>query len=239
MERGLYASATGMAATQQWLDLVSHNLANVSTTGFKRDAAVFNDTLQRAMYNGEGQYIGELGAGGTMQGRYTVMEVGTLEATGNALDVAIATKEGFFAVQTPNGVRYTRDGSFTLNSDREITTKDGHPVLDSAGREITLPQGAIAIDDQGGVSVDGVLVGEIGVYTGSVMKEGEGLYAGSNMTTVDEPMVQGGALESSNVNAIEEMIAMIELQRIFEMAQRGALSQDEMTQKLLATLQNR
>ena len=136
-------------------------------------------------------------------------------------------------------MRYTRDGAFTLDADRTLVTQDGYPVLDGRGREITIPEGRPEIDNGGAVSVDGAVVGEIGLYEGRTTKVGEGLYEGESMTTIDEPMMQSGALESSNVNAIEEMIQMIELNRIYEMAQRGALSQDEMTQKLLSTLQNR
>lgn len=228
-----------MQAAQNWLDLVSHNLANVSTTGYKRESAVFNDTLKRALYNAQGQYIGDLGAGAWMKEKYTVMEPGKVTSTGNPLDVAITTPEGFFAVQTPNGVRYTRDGAFTLNAERQLVTQAGLPVLDTAGREITLLAGSVSIDQQGGVSVDGTQVSTLGVYTGRAEKQGEGLFMGSAMTTIDEPMLATGALEGSNVNAIEEMIAMIALNRIYEMAQRGALSQDEMTQKLLQSIQNR
>ena len=228
-----------MNAAQQWLDVVSHNLANVSTTGYKRESAVFNDTLKRALYNAEGSYIGDLGAGGWMQEKYTVMEVGTTTATGNPLDVAIQTPEGFFAVQTDTGVRYTRDGSFSLDADRRLTTKQGLPVLDAAGREIRLPAGKVEVGASGAISVDGTEVSTIGVYDGRVSKLGEGLYEGASMQVIDAPMLQAGALEGSNVNAIEEMIAMITLNRIYEMAQRGVLSQDEMSQKLLQSIQNR
>lgn len=228
-----------MQAAQNWLDLVSHNLANVSTTGYKREAAVFNDTLRRALFNGEGAYIGDLGAGASMKETYTVMEPGTVTATGNPLDVAITTPEGFFAVQTPNGTRYTRDGAFTLNADHVLTTQSGLPVLDTAGREITLSAGKVAIDQSGAVSVNGTQVSSIGVYQGRVVKQGEGLYSGSAMSLIENPNIATGALESSNVNAIEEMIQMIALNRIYEMAQRGALSQDEMTQKLLQSIQTR
>jgi flagellar basal body rod protein FlgG len=228
-----------MTSAQQLLDIVAHNLANVSTNGFKREAAVFNDTLQRAMYADDGRYIGQLGTGGWMQDHYVDMAVGNATVTGNPLDVAILGEKGFFAVQTPNGVRYTRDGSFAINQDRQLTTHDGKPVLDGGGREITLPAGEVRIDGTGNVVVDGQQVAQIGVYDGAVTKMGEGLYQGASMKPVDEPLVQSGAVEGSNVNAIEEMIAMIQLNRIFEMAQRGAQSQDEMTQKLLSSIQGR
>jgi flagellar basal body rod protein FlgG len=228
-----------MVTAQQLLDVVSHNLANVSTNGFKREGLVFNEQLERAMFTDDGRYLGKLGAGGWQQDHFTVMEPGQMTTTGNPLDVALLDGDAFFAVQTPNGVRYTRNGSFAMDGERRLTTHEGLPVLDGQGREITLPSGAIEIDGQGNVQVGGQAVGTVGVFTGRVTKIGDGQFEGTGMTLVDGPRVQSGAIEGSNVNAIEEMIAMIRLNRIYEMAQRGALSQDEMTQKLLASLQNR
>lgn len=228
-----------MIGAQQLLDVVSHNLANASTNGYKREGLVFNDTLKRAMYSDQGSYLGKLGSGGWQQEHFTVMESGAMTTTGNTLDVALQESKGFFAVQTPAGVRYTRNGSFAIDADRKLATQEGFPVLDGGNREITLPAGKIEIDVTGGVSVDGQNIGTIGVFDGRVTKHGDGLYEGSSMSAVDEPRLQSGVIEGSNVNAIEEMIAMIKLNRIYEMAQRGALSQDEMTQKLLSSIQNR
>lgn len=228
-----------MLASQQLLDKVSHNLANVSTTGYKRDNAVFNDTLRRALFNDDGKYIGDIGAGTWKVEEYTSFESGVTTMTGNPLDVAISKPEGFFAVQTDNGVRYTRDGSFTLDANGQLVTQRGLQVLDASERPITLPIGKATIDGGGNVQVNGQTVATIGIFEGKVKKTGEGLYVGTNMAASEDPKVQAGALEGSNVNAIEEMIAMIQLNRMFELAQRGAQSQDEMTQKLLQGIQNR
>lgn len=228
-----------MVTAQQLLDVVAHNLANVSTNGFKREGLVFNEQLERAMFSGDGRYLGKLGAGGWQQSHYVDMNPGAMTTTGNVLDVAILEPGGFFAVQTPNGVRYTRSGTFAIDSERRLTTHDGLPVLDATNREITLPNGTIEIDGAGNVQVEGQSAGTIGVFTGQVTKAGNGLFVGTAMSAVDGPRLQSGVVEGSNVNAVEEMIAMIRLNRIYEMAQRGALSQDEMTQKLLSSLQNR
>ena len=228
-----------MQSAQHWLDVVAHNLANVSTTGYKRQGVAFNDTLTRALYGDGGRYLGELGAGTTLQGEYTVMEVGSITTTGNALDVAIQSQEGLFAVETQGGVRYTRDGAFTLNADRELVTKSGHPVLDQNENTIQLPPGQIEIDTDGAVSVDGTAVATIGVFDGAVVKSGSGLFSGQDMQRIDSPSLLPGAIEGSNVNAIEQMIEMIRLNRIYEMAQRSAQGQDEMTQKLIQSIQNR
>jgi flagellar basal body rod protein FlgG len=238
MQRGLYASATAMLSAQRLLDVVSHNLANVSTNGFKREGIVFNEQLERAMFTDDGRYVGRLGAGGWPQDHYVSMEAGPMTTTGNPLDVAIQ-EEGLFAVQTPAGVRYTRNGSFGVDAERRLTTHDGRPVLDTSLREITLPDGAISIDGVGRVTVGGAEVAQIGVFEGRVKKMGEALYEGADMKALESPRLLTGVTEGSNVNAIEEMIAMIKLNRIYEMAQRGAQSQDEMTQKLLSSIQGR
>ncbi|HXH61725.1 MAG TPA: flagellar hook-basal body protein [Fimbriimonadaceae bacterium] len=238
MQRGLEASAFGMTAAQNLLDVVSNNLANVSTTAFKRDGAYFNDVLQRAMYADDGHYLGVMGAGGGMKGTFTVMQPGAMQQTGNPLDVAIQSPDGFFAVQAPGGVRYTRNGSFTLNADRELVTQEGLPVLDAQERTITVGKGHVSIDGQGNVMVDGNAESQIGVFTGVMTKIGSSLYTGDNVSAKDDPSMQSGALEGSNVNAVEEMIAMIQLNRIFEMAQRSAQSQDEMTDKLIQSIRS-
>jgi len=228
-----------MLASQQMLDKVSHNLANISTNGFKRDNAVFNDTLRRALYNDQGSYIGDIGAGTWKVDEFTSFEAGPTTMTGNPLDVALQQPNGFFAVQTDRGIRYTRDGSFTLDANGQLVTRQGHPVLDSGERPITVPKGKVEINTAGTLIVDGVTAGAIGVFEGKAIKAGEGLFTGTNMAPSATPQMLPGALEGSNVNAIDEMIAMIQLNRMFELAQRGAQSQDDMTQKLLQSIQSR
>lgn len=228
-----------MMSAQQQLDVVTHNLANASTAGYKKDGVVFNDTLSRALYGDDGRFVGNLGAGSELSGKYTSMEVGSISMTGNPLDIAIQTPEGFFAVEAPTGMHYTRDGSFTLNSNRELVNKQGLPVLDSNSNKITLPQGQIEVSSGGNVSVDGIEVAKLGIFEGQAEKIGNGLFRGITMQEQTDPSLLAGAIEGSNVNAIEEMIAMIRLNRIYEMAQRGAQSQDDMTQKLIQSAQNR
>ena len=228
-----------MESAQQWLDVVTHNLANASTSGYKRDGVVFNDTLSKALYGEDGRFVGRIGAGTSLSAQYTNMEVGTIMTTGNPLDVAIQSPKGFFAVETPSGVRYTRDGEFTLNVDRQLVTKQGLPVLDQNNSPITIPPGKIEINGDGNLSVDGTDVAKIGIFDGEVEKIGDGLFRGVAMEGIDQPTLLSGAIEGSNVNAIEEMITMIRLNRIYEMAQRSAQSHDEMTQKLIQSAQNR
>ena len=241
MNRGIYATATGMLASQKWLDVVANNLANVSTNGFKRDELAFQDAFVREMRlnGGKGAEIGSLGSGATLVQQYTVFEQGPINPTGNSLDVAINSEKGLFSVETPQGVRYTRDGSFGLDANRQLVTKQGFPVLDDNGNPIELPEGPVAITDNGTIRAGDLEVGKIGVYEGTFHKTAAGLYASLDAETVAEPTLKAGALEGSNVNAVEAMIQMITVNRTFEMAQRSITQQDELTQRLINSLQDR
>lgn len=241
MERGLYAAAAGMSSAQQWLDVISHNLANISTNGFKRDVIAFNDGLLRQMQDpSSGNQVGLLGAGAAAKGQHTVFETGTISATGNDLDLALTSDSGMFAIRSGSGTRYTRDGSFALNTDRQLVTKSGELVLDTRGEPITLPTGKVVIGTDGTIQVNNKEIAQIGIWEGQFFKSGDGLFASSGARPADlgSVRVQQGALETSNVNAIEEMIAMIRLNRAFELAQKSAQSQDESTQRLIQSLQD-
>lgn len=230
-----------MQTSQMWLDVVANNLANASTNGYKRDGLNFNDGLLRQMLagGGEGGPIGTLGSGSVIEGQYADFRQGTVTATGNPLDLAILTESGAFAVQTPAGVRYTRDGAFQLNTERQIVDKSGRPLLDSNQQPITVPRGKIDVTDGGTVSVDGKAVAQIGVFTGAFVKEGGNLFQATDAKPADLVSLATGSLESSNVNAVEEMIAMIRLNRAFEMAQKNIQSQDESTERLISSLGGR
>lgn len=240
MNRGIYATATGMMATQRLMDTVANNLANASTTGFKQDGLSFGDAFQRALYanGGQGPYLGTLGTGATELDAYTIFDVGEPVSTGNALDVAIQTRDGLFAVQTPQGIRYTRDGSFQLDGDGLLVTKGGFSVLDERQQPIQLPAGRPNIDPDGSVSVDGKQVGKLGVFKGQFTKIGDSLFAGAGVEAIDEPELAPKALESSNVNTVEAMIDMITASRTFEMAQKSIQQQDDLAQKLIQSLQS-
>ncbi|MDI9635166.1 flagellar hook-basal body protein [Kamptonema cortianum] len=243
MERGLYTAATGMSIADRWMDVISNNLANASTTAFKRDVLVFNESLERqiAATGTNGQKVGSIGAGPSVQGVFTDWESGPMSATGNALDLAIANGQGLFQISTPQGNFYTRNGSFTIGQDRLLITKEGYPVLDENGATIKIPAGKLTIANDGTVDVEGQRIGRIALHQGDFTKTGSGLYSSTNASplTAAQTNVVQGALEGSNVNAIEEMVAMIKLNRAFEMAQKSAQSSDESTQRLIQILQDR
>ena len=223
-----------MMAAEKWQETIAHNLANASTTGFKREILAFDEGFLRKMVSAEGKQIGELGAGPVLAGSQLDLEVGAALTTGNPLDVAIRTRDGMFAVETPQGTKYTRDGSFSLNSNREIVTKLGMPILDDRGGRIQIPADKTPrINDKGEVVAGDEVVGKIGVYQGKFVRWDNGLFDAGNPTAMENVTLISGAVESSNVNAVEEMINMIKLNRAFEMAQKSASSQDESTEKLI------
>lgn len=239
MQRGIYTTGSGMIAAQRQLDQVAHNLANTSTTGFKRHALAFNDELERAVYDnaGQGRMIGTLGSGPTIMREDVIMEPGTPVMTGNPLHLAIQSREGFFAIQTPQGVRYTRDGSFSMDGNRQLISSHGFPVLNDQGQPIRLPVGQITMGQDGTISINDEPTARVGLFDGPVRKFGLGMFEGQNMQLMTNRRLMAEALESSNVNVIEDMVAMIKLNRAFEMAQRSITGQDELIQKLLTASQ--
>lgn len=239
MNRGIYASASGMAADVRWLEVLSNNLANASTTGFKREGIAFREALEREMVAdfGQGPPIGSVGAGPTDAGRFTIFEKGNLVASENPLDVAIDADEGLFAVETPNGVFFTRAGSFELDLDRNLVTREGHKVLDPDGNPIQLPPGAdVNIEIDGTVAVGDQVAGQIGVYRGAFERIGDGLFQGANVEAIDEPRLKPNAIETSNTEPVATMVELINLTRHFEMNQKSIQTQDEMTQRLIQSL---
>ncbi len=229
MLRGLYVAAEGMAARQKAQDAIANNLANLNTTGFKADRPVFETFYERQIYRVQGmqaQPIGALSAGVILREFYTDLQPGAIITTGNPLDVAI-DGEGFFAVQTPQGVRYTRNGAFQLNAQGILTTREGYPVLGINNQPLALPStAAIHIGENGAVLANGAQVGQLLVVQGNLTKDPDGYFVGAVQPAAN-PRVVAGALEASNVNMVREMVSMIELIRAYETHQRAIHAHDE------------
>lgn len=241
MERGLYAAATGMSIADQWITTISNNLANSSTTAYKRDVIAFNEAYEKQLTAEDGSKIGGLGVGPEALKIITVWEHGSVTPTGNPFDISIGSNRALFKVRTPEGDFYSRNGALSVSANQELMTSTGALVLGADGSPIRLAQGQIAFDRDGTVSVDGKAVGQIGFYSGSFDKVGDGNYSSTDATALPgaEAGVQQGFIEGSNVNVVEEMIAMVKLNRAFELAQRSAQSQDDSTQRLIGILQGR
>jgi flagellar basal-body rod protein FlgG len=246
MTRGIEAAARGMKTQALLLDVVANNLANVNTTGYKRDGLAFSNLLEREVFL-PGPYgsepVGSIGVGPEIANEYTVAEPGPLVRTDNPLDVALPDAGQFLAVQTRDGVRYTRDGSLIVLPDGNLGTKVGHPVLDATGRPLFVGRPGdfqeVRISDRGAVLVDNVEVGLLQIVSGGMRKVGANLWEGRNVAPVAEPRVVPGHLEGSNVDGIREMVLLTSLMRQFEANQKAAQTQDELVGQLIRSLAER
>jgi len=261
MNPSLWVAKTGLEAQQTRMQVVSNNLANANTTGFKRGRAVFEDLLYQNVRQAGSQTTQQtrnptgmnLGTGVRVVATEKLFEQGTLTQTNNQLDVAVNGR-GFFQVQMPDGtMAYTRDGTFKLNEQSQLVTSSGYLVTPS----ITVPQGArsISIGNDGVVSATvasqtaPVQLGSIQiadfVNPAGLQPRGENLFgetAASGTPTTGTAGLNGlgtvsqGSLESSNVNVVEELVNMIETQRAYEMNSKAISSADQMMQHLNQTL---
>jgi len=226
MDSGYYAACAGLAAQTQALELVAHNLANLSTTGYRGQQSTF-----RSMLAGNGAVSANpintaINNLGVLGGGHLDLASGSLASTGNPLDVAVAGGSGFFSVQSAQGVVYTRDGSFHLTAAGQLSTSQGNAVLGQQG-PVILPNGNVAISSDGTISVDGNVVDKLRLAEfpaeTNLTAVGNATYgapAGSAVAA-DESSVSQGMLEGSNVSPTEGVVQLITVQRNAEMLSRA------------------
>ena len=253
MEASLFVSKTGLDAQQTRMTTIANNLANVSTTGFKRDRAVFEDLLYQNIRQAGGSTGGDnvsptglmIGTGVRIVATEKNHEQGSMVQTQNALDLSILGEGMFQILQNDGTIAYSRDGSFKLSPERALVTASGEPLQP----QIVIPQDAesVSIGVDGTVTVQPtgnaaeITVGQIQVakflnYAG-LEPLGRNLFAettASGAPIVVNPSedgagsIQQGSLEGSNVNVVEEMVAMIETQRAYEINSKAISSVDSM-----------
>lgn len=253
MVKGLYTAHTGMVNEMKRLDIMTNNLANANTTGYKKEGTTsrtFADEmairLKDTSVYGLGARIGEITYGVHLGQVYTDYTEGSFRVTDNATDFAL-DGEGFFAIaftdkEGNTSVKYTRDGSFTVNVDGYLVTKDGDYVLNATGamngdpNEANFirvdPNAKITVNQLGYIFQNDAIVGTLGVVDidnyDYIEKYGENLYNlldGGNRIA-SEAKVEQGVLEASNVNVINEMVNMITIQRAYEAGQKVITSID-------------
>ena len=287
MWRGLFTAATGMITEQKRTDVISNNIANAATTGYKHDKAIhreFEKMLIRRVYDHEDggtvglnvsafnslaglgtssedvtQFkgfdadpfyrpsIGYLGLGDYIDEIAVDYEQGALESTGNTFDLAIAG-QGFFTVQTPVGVRYTRNGAFFKNQNGVLQDIRGYNLLDTNGNAITIPanvsQDRIVITGDGTISVtnrngQNQQIAQIQLVQFAnrfqIQKQGDNLFYAvtDNNGNIAQPQqatgeIIQGALEKSNVEIVREMVELIHNHRMYEANAKAVLTQDTM-----------
>lgn len=236
MSNSIYALLSKQVGLRQQVDVIAHNVANLSTTGFKREGLSFAAHVQRLDLTG-----GEL-AMSKVQGSHTDLSPGTLERTGNRFDFAI-DGAGFFAVETPAGGRYTRDGRFSTNHLGELVTTAGHRVLDEGGAPIIIPAEVsdVTASADGTLSApDGRPLGILGVHElpgGFWRREADGLFATDlEATPAAGARIVQGFLEGSNVNPVGELTDLIEAQRAYERGRAMLDTEDQRISRMIEKL---
>ncbi len=239
MDSGIYAAYTGLLARTQALDTAANNLANTGTNGFRAQRDTFRGVLA-AGFSYDQQAAGAMGSqvGQSVNGfgvlGASAMDLGqgAVVPTGNPLDLALSG-QGFFAIQTEHGVRYTRDGSFLKSPDGQIQTQAGEAVLDTQMKPITVPSGTVEVSVDGTVSVDAAVAGKVGIFNiagDKLTMEGANRYlAAAGLTpAAGDAVVKQGAIEGSNQDAVHGTMQLILMQRQAEMMQKalGVFSND-------------
>jgi flagellar basal-body rod protein FlgF len=231
MDSGYYAAFAGLVARTQALDTAASNLANATTAGYRAEREYFRsvllDPLGSDIASGASQLGSTVNNFGVLGGDHLDLGQGVLTATGNPLDLAIEG-QGFFAVQTPNGVRYTRDGSFHRTGDGRLVTAAGELVLSTQNQPIPLPPGEISVGADGAVSVNGGTVASVGVFTvpngTQLTPEGKNRYlppAKVQAIPATGANIHQGALEAANQDVIQGSLDLIMMQRQAETMQRA------------------
>lgn len=250
MVKGLYTAYTGMRNEQNRMDIITNNLANSDTTGYKKEGVTnqaFDSLLayrikDRATTGVDAKHIGSMSLGVKIGEVYTDYSQGPMKITENTFDIALAG-EGFFAIEFTNkqgetSTLYTRDGNFNMTKEGYLVTQDGDFVLGTNGQHIQLSTTAAdtTIDRQGRIYQDGVLRGQIQITDFEnrdyLEKYGENLYRALDGATQTEATAQTyqGYLEASNVQTVYEMVQMIAITRAYETNQKVIQAHNETLQ---------
>lgn len=246
MIRGLYTSAAGMLSNLFRHETIIHNLANLRTVGYKADRATVTDfpSLLLTRINGDdpGPEIGRAGTGISLAALTTTFSEGPLKLTDHPFDFAIGG-DGFFRIQTPDGVRYTRDGRFHRDVDGRFITAEGYPVLGANG-PITLPEGPLTATPNGQLFVNDTFVDQLSLARfddpAAIVKAGETNFASRGaepqLMAANEMQVHQGYLEESNVDASQAVTEMMSVLRAYQASQRLVQFQDQINGQAVTDL---
>lgn len=234
MDAAAYTTLTRQSGLMREMQVVANNIANLSTTGFRREGVVFEE------------YIAKMGDGPSLSmananARVIDLTQAGLSETGAAFDLAIQGG-GFFQVQTPNGPQLTRAGSFTPDAAGALVTGDGYGLLDEGGAPVVVPAGAkqVAISKDGTMSADGQTVGRIGLWEAvdplTLLHQSGTLFSADALQPIENTTILQGYLEDSNVNPVSEIARMIEVQRSYELGQSFLDQEDKRMRGVIETL---
>ncbi len=226
MDNTKYIALSRQMALWKQMNVVSNNVANMNTTGFKQEGTIFS-TFVSQTFNAKD--IGNDPVYFTQDlATYTDFLEGALVETGNTFDVALQG-DGFFAIETDNGTSYTRKGNFTLDRNGMIVTTDGYPVLSQNNEPIFIAptEKEVLITEDGSVSTENGIIGRLNVVkfadNSKLVKRADTMFdnvEGNQQSAADNVRVVQRSLEKSNVNAVEEMTKLIQLQRAYDFVQQ-------------------
>lgn len=232
----------GALIYEKRLEVLSNNIANVNTTGFKEDKvfrlpiqskSVWDNIPEKLQENISVDRISSLPIGS-----FTNFNQGQLKQTGNVLDIAL-DGEGFFAIQTPKGIQYTRKGNFALNQDGTVVTQDGFEVLGKSGGSIQISGHHVIVDHAGVIHVDGTEIDSFNIVDFPdkkiLLKVGDSLYSPINQdyqgVQAENIVLHQGFTESSNVDPVKVMTEMINVMRGYESYQKVLMSMNDNSTK--------
>jgi flagellar basal-body rod protein FlgF len=255
--QGIYTLVSRGNTLDREMETISNNLANVNTLGYKEDQPAFQQLFSQTMgvahesdeetfahhehlapYTGVGTFFVSVADMGKN------MSPGRLNATGNTLDFAFVSQDGFFSINTPQGERFTRAGSFTLNAEGQLVTPEGFPVNGKEG-PLTIQGSEIRLGEDGTVQVDGRPVGGLKVVTfpfpSRLQKMGGSLFAPGDEENapriLEDVRLAQGMVETSNVNTVRELTRMIEANRAYTTMQKALTTSDEMNKQAISLAQ--
>ena len=225
MDSGYYAASTGLRSRLQALDLIANNLSNLHTAGFRAGMNTFSSLLAKSAANSANPLARAINDFGVLGNSHLDLSAGNLERTDNPADLAI---EGpaFFAVHTPAGTFYTRQGNFQASARGQLVTAQGDPVLGQAG-PITVPSGTLSVSADGTISAGGAVVDKLKLLEfapgATPIPQGSAYYSVSenDVRPATTSSVRQGMIESSNVNPLAAMAELITVQRQADMFQRA------------------
>lgn len=252
MLKGLYTAAMGMNVQSKRMDVISNDLANAGTTGYKKDVVTvssFKDEYLKRLddsqnfISNEGT-IGKITYGAMVDEIYTNFQQGAIAATGDDTNIAIQG-DGFFVVQTPNGTAYTRDGSFLVNGEGDLVTSEGYQVMGqdgpiSFGEDFFTNGGKIVVQSNGTIYLGNEYVDTIDIASfedkRTLTKLDDNLYTSNgNRSEFTGSLIQG-YLEVSNVNTVDAMVDMINVARAYEANQKVIQTMDTVLGKVVNDL---
>ncbi|TKW65318.1 MAG: flagellar hook-basal body complex protein [Paracoccus denitrificans] len=236
MDNAIYAGLTRQSGLMREMRVIANNIANAETTGFRREGVIFSEYLASTGNRREGLSMANA------RGRLLDLDQAGMSMTGGTYDLAI-DGPGFFAVQTPDGIRITRAGAFLTSPEGELMNADGHRLLDEGQAPVQIPAGAasVVIGPDGTVSADGEQIARVGLFAapdpGTMLRSGGTMFAtDGGLEPALDASVQQGFLEGSNVDSIAEISRMIEVQRAYEMGQNLLDREDKRIRDTIASM---